>query len=183
MTTRVMLYPIQPADYLRGEQLSDSRHELVNGEIFAMVGATAAHNLISGNIFGILHQHLKGQPCRSYISDMKVKVADNFYYPDVMVDCSPLADDALFCETPIVLIEVLSASTKAYDKTHKLQQYQQIATLQEYVMIEQDCVRIELVRRHEQWTPCWYGLGDQLTLQSIGLTLSVAEVYDRIQYG
>ena len=171
-------YRLNEQEYLQGELQSQIKHEFIEGEVFAMVGASASHNLISGNIFAELRAHLKAKPCRAYINDMKVRIADNYYYPDVLVDCSQISNDAYFVETPILIVEVLSASTKNYDKTFKLQQYKNIPTLQEYVMIEQDRQLVEVVRRLDGWQPHYYELGDTFILQSVGLTLSVADVYD-----
>lgn len=94
---------------------------------------------------------------------------------------SDLADDAYFAETPILIVEVLSAFTKSYDKTFKLQQYKKISTLQEYVMIEQNEAIVEVVSRLDHWQARYYGLGESFTLQSVGLTLSVAEIYERVK--
>lgn len=174
-------YHLTEQEYLQGELQSQIKHEFVQGEVFAMVGASSAHNLVSGNIFAELRTHLKGRPCRPYINDMKVKVADNFYYPDVVVDCSDISNDAYFVETPILIIEVLSASTRNYDKTFKLQQYKQIPTLQEYVMIEQDTQLVEVLSRLDGWQPHYYESDKSFILQSVGLTLPVAEVYDGIK--
>ncbi len=168
-------------EYLQGELYSQIKHEFVAGEVFAMVGASASHNLISGNIFAELRSHLKGKPCRPYINDMKVKIAKNFYYPDVVVDCSDISNDAYFVETPILIVEVLSASTKNYDKTFKLQQYKNIPTLQEYVMIEQETQLVEVVSRLDGWQPHYYELGESFILQSVGLQMSVADVYDGLK--
>lgn len=173
-------YRLNQQEYLQGELNSDIKHELVNGEVFAMVGASSAHNLISGNIFADLRLHLKAKPCRPYINNMKVKIEDNFYYPDVVVDCSQIANDAYFVETPILIIEVL-ASTKSYDKTFKLQQYKKIPTLQEYVMIEQDTQLVEVLSRLDNWQPHYYEAGEDFILQSVGLKLAVADVYDGLQ--
>lgn len=168
-------------EYLQGELYSQIKHEFVAGEVFAMVRASASHNLISGNIFAELRSHLKGKPCRPYINDMKVKIAENFYYPDVVVDCSDISNDAYFVETPILIVEVLSASTKNYDKTFKLQQYKNIPTLQEYVMIEQETQLVEVVSRLDGWQPHYYELGESFILQSVGLQMSVADVYDGLK--
>lgn len=173
---------IDAQQYIQGELNSTIKHELINGEVFAMVGASAVHNLISLNIAGALHQHLKGKPCRPYMNDMKVRIAENFYYPDVLVDCSKLSSNMYFVETPILLVEVLSASTKSYDKTFKLQQYQLIPTLQEYLMVDQDRQLVELRSRLDDWQPQYYEMGDELMLQSVGLKLSVADVYDGIDF-
>ncbi|ONG38723.1 hypothetical protein BKE30_11175 [Alkanindiges hydrocarboniclasticus] len=173
-------YHLTEQEYLQGELQSQTKHEFVHGEVFAMVGASAGHNLISGNVFAELRAHLKGKSCRPYINDMKVKIAQNFYYPDVVVDCSQISNDAYFVETPILIVEVLSASTKMYDKTFKLQQYQQIPTLQEYVMIEQETQLVEVLSRLDGWQPHYYEPHESFILQSVGLTLLVADVYDGI---
>lgn len=174
-------YQLNEQEYLAGELQSAIKHEFVVGEVFAMVGASSAHNWISLNIASALRTHLKGKPCRPYINDMKVKVAKDFYYPDVVVDCSDISNDAYFVETPILIIEVLSASTRKYDKTFKLQQYKQIPTLQEYVMIEQETQLVEVVSRLDGWQPHYYELDKTFILQSVGLTLSVADVYEGIK--
>lgn len=175
-------YRLNEQEYLTGELNSDIKHELIDGEVFAMVGASSAHNLISLNIAGELHTHLKGKPCRPYINDMKVRIAENYYYPDVLVDCSEIANDAYFVETPILIIEVLSASTKSYDKTFKLAQYKKIPTLQEYVMIEQDRQLVEVISRLDDWQPHYYEIDEEFILQSVGLKLAVADVYDGIKW-
>ncbi|WP_368570969.1 Uma2 family endonuclease [Acinetobacter haemolyticus] len=179
--TTVNKHRLNEQEYLQGELNSQIKHEFVAGEVFAMVGASASHNLISGNIFAELRSHLKGKPCRPYINDMKVKIAENFYYPDVVVDCSDISNDAYFVETPILIVEVLSASTKNYDKTFKLQQYKNIPTLQEYVMIEQETQLVEVVGRLDGWQPQYYELGESFILQSVGLQMSVADVYDGLK--
>ncbi len=145
--TFVKKYHLSEQEYLAGELSSSVKHECVAGETFAMVGASSAHNLISLNIASQLRLHLKGTPCHAYINDMKVRVAGDYYYPDVLVDCSQISNDAYFVETPILIVEVLSASTKTYDKTFKLQQYKKIPTLQEYVMVEQETALVEVVSR------------------------------------
>ncbi len=174
-------YHMSEQDYLHGELQSQIKHEFIDGEVFAMVGASSAHNLISGNVFAELKIHLKGKPCRPYMNDMKVRIDGNYYYPDVLVDCSDIADDAYFVQTPILIVEVLSESTKQYDKTFKLQQYKNIPTLQEYVMIEQNNALVEVVSRLDGWQAHYYGLGESFMLQSVGLKLSVVDVYEGVK--
>lgn len=175
-------YIFSEEQYLASELQGSIRHEFVEGEVFAMVGASSAHNFISLNIASELRTHLKGKPCHPYINDMKVRIDGNFYYPDVLVDCSEISNDAYFVETPILIIEVLSTSTKNYDKTFKLQQYKRIPTLQEYVMVEQESALVEVLSRLDGWQPHYYELGENFVLQSVGLTLSVAEVYEGIRF-
>jgi Uma2 family endonuclease len=172
---------ISEEEYLQGEASSEIKYEYIDGYVYAMSGAKAAHNRIAGNIHAAFHAHLKGKSCQPYISDMKVKVGSKYFYPDVLVDCSNITDDSTFTESPTILVEVLSKSTRRMDETTKRVAYMQIETLQEYVLVEQDIVDIEVVRRSHGWLPEHYYLGDEITLASINLTISVEEIYDRIQ--
>lgn len=170
---------VSEADYLEGEKISDIKHEYMDGDVYAMSGAHANHNYLAGNLHTALNVHLKGKPCRPFTSDMKVKIGHNYFYPDVFVDCSDV--DGYFTETPTLIIEVLSKSTRRMDETTKRMMYLQIPTLLEYVLVEQDIVRIEVARRSEGWQPMRYFLGDDIRFESVGLTLSVADIYDRVK--
>ena len=170
---------INETEYLAGEKISDVKHEYIDGYVYAMSGAHANHNRISMNLSVAFANHLKGKPCQPYASDMKVKIGSKYFYPDVLVDCSDVDD--YFTESPIILVEVLSKSTRRMDETTKRLIYLQIPTLQEYVLIEQDFVKIEIVRKNENWQPMRYYLGDELTFESIGLTLTVEEIYQRVK--
>lgn len=112
-----------------------------------MAGAKASDNRITMSIATALSVHLKGKPCQPYSSDMKVKVGNNYFYPDVLVDCASIPDDSTFSTTPILIVEVLSKSTRQLDKTVKRHAYSSIATLQEYALVEQDVVEIELWKK------------------------------------
>jgi len=174
-------YRLSEQDYLAGEPNSPIKHEYIDGEVYAMAGASANHNLITGNIHGELRTHLKGKPCRPFASDMKVKIGSRYFYPDVLVDCAEYAGDDQFTETPTLIVEVLSKSTRRMDETVKRSSYSQIDSLQEYLLIEQDIVDVELVRRSNGWRSEHFFMGDQFTLESVGLTLSVSEIYDRVK--
>jgi Uma2 family endonuclease len=104
-----------------------------------------------------------------------------FFYPDVSVVCNDEQGDDYYTKAPIIIVEVLSKSTRRVDKTIKLQAYKSLESLQEYVLIEQDCIEIEICRRSANWFPARYYLGDEMTFESIGLTLSVAEIYQRVE--
>lgn len=173
---------ISEEEYLSEELLSDVRHEYIDGEVYAIVGAHKYHNLITGEMFRIFANHLLGKPCQPYASDMKVKIEKKFFYPDVMVDCSQ-EDTEYYVEKPSIIVEVLSKSTRRRDKTEKRLAYFQISTLQEYILIEQDFVEIEFWSRdHEnRWQQSVYYLGDDLTFEAIGLTVAVEEVYRQVQ--
>ena len=173
---------ITEQEYLEGELLSDIRHEYINGEVYAMVGAHKYHNQIVMTISNIFYNHLLGKPCQPYASDMKVKIDKKYFYPDVMVDCSNEETD-YFVEKPSIIVEVLSKSTRQHDKTVKRLAYFQIASLKEYVLIEQDFVEIEFWSRDENnyWQQLVYYLGDDIHFQSIDLTVSVEDIYRQVK--
>lgn len=174
-------HPISEAEYLAGEPLATVRHEYIDGDVYAMAGASVNHNRISMNIGSMFAVHLKGKPCQPYMSDLKVRVQGAYFYPDVVVDCSPLSGDAYYTEQPTILVEVLSKSTRRTDQVIKSNAYQLIASLQEYVLIEQDFVDVTVLRRSDGWRSRHYFMGDVFELASIGLTCAVADIYDRVQ--
>ncbi len=168
-------------DYLQGELKKKVKHELVDGCIFAMACASANHERIAGNIYRKFGNHLDGSPCEPFGSDMKVKAGSNFFYPDVIIDCHFDESQPYFTESPVIIVEVLSKATRKTDETVKLLSYITIPTLQEYVLIEQDYVDVQVIRRNESWLPRHYFLGDEITFETIGLTLPVEEIYSRVQ--
>ncbi len=172
---------VSEQDYLDGELLSDIKHEYIDGVVFAMSGASANHNVLAGNVFGELRNHLKGKPCRPFTADMKVKVGTKYFYPDVLVDCADFSGQDYFTQSPVLIVEVLSKSTQQYDKTLKLKSYLQIKSLQEYILIEQDKAEIQVLRRSQGWQPSYYFLGDTVSFESVGLSVSVEDIYDRVQ--
>lgn len=173
-------------EYLKFEQDGEIRHEYVAGQIFAMAGASEAHNLIVTNLIAILRPHLRGSSCRAFVSDMKVKVktqqADIFYYPDLVVTCDPNDSEKYFKTNPGLIVEVLSDSTETTDKREKRINYQTIESLQEYVLVSQDGIKVEIYRRdsNDNWTVETLGKNDDLTLDSVGLTLTMADIYEDV---
>ena len=180
MATAQQIAFVSEEEYLEGEKIAALKHEYVDGHIYAMAGAHSNHNVLSGNIHTAFNVYLKGKPCRAYMSDMKVRIGNGskYYYPDVLVNCPPV--NGYFTETPTIIVEVLSNSTRRIDETEKRLAYMQIETLEEYVLIAQDFVQIEVIRKSEGWKSAKYFLGDEVTLSSIGLTLSVEEIYDGV---
>lgn len=172
---------ISVEDYLTGELNSDIKHELIDGCVYAMAGASANHERISGNIYRKFGNHLENMPCEPFGSDMKLRINSNFFYPDVMVDCRFDNSEPYFTETPIIIVEVLSKSTRKKDTTLKFMSYINIPSLKEYVLIEQDFVDVQVFRRSEGWLAKHYFLGDEITFESIGLTLPVEDIYHRVQ--
>ncbi len=169
---------VSEQDYLEGELVTTFKNELIDGHIYPMADESARHNVLTGNFATALHMHLKSTSCQAYALRMKVKVGQNYFYPDVLVDCSDV--DGYFTETPTLIIEVLSKSTRKMDETTKRLLYLQIPTLLEYILVEQDIVRIEVARRSEGWQPMRYFLGDEIMLESVGLTLKVEDIYERV---
>lgn len=141
-------------EYLQLEQTSEIRHEYLGGQIFAMVGASEEHNLITTNIIALLRPHLRGSSCRAFVSDMKVKIeiekADIFYYPDIIVTCDPQDNERYFKTRPSLIIEVLSPSTEITDRREKFLHYQTLENLQEYVLVSQDEIKVEVYHKDAQ---------------------------------
>ena len=172
-------------EFLEWENAQETRHEFYRGEVFAMVGVRRVHALISGNQFAALKTHLKDTRCRAFTESVKVQVAnDALFYPDVFVTCDPqdLKTDMVF-RSPSLIVEVLSDSTQAYNRGLKFTAYRQLASLQEYVLIDPESRRVEVYRRNERQN---FELIDQtgnveLVLDSVGMRLAMAEVFDGVE--
>ena len=167
-------------DYLEGELISQIKHEYINGDVYAMAGASSNHNRLVANIMREFGVHLRNTPCEPFGSDMKVQVENNFFYPDVLVVCQHEANDYGVTDAPLIIIEVLSKTTRKLDHTLKRQAYQGLPSLLEYVVIEQDIVDIEVCRRSHHWQPEHFYLGDEVSFAAIDLLLPVTEIYDRV---
>jgi len=176
-------YKVQPLSeqaYLDGELVSDIRRELVNGAVYAMAGASTNHNRLVSSIVRELGVHLKNTLCEPFASDMKVQVGKDFFYPDALVVCDHEANDYGITDTPLIIVEVLSKSTRRIDHTLKRTAYQQVPSLQEYVVIEQDVVDVEVCRRKNHWQSEHFYLGDEVFFESIDYRVPVADIYDRV---
>jgi Uma2 family endonuclease len=181
MSVKTQLKPLTAEEYLEGEQHSDVRHELVGGQVYAMVGASNIHNQIALTLASTLRTHLRGAPCRAYMSDMKVRVGEDFYYPDVVVSCTAVAGTFHFVTDPVLIIEVLSPTTERQDRLEKRQAYQRLASLKEYVLIAQEKMQVEIYRRiAEGWELERCGQYDNLQLESVSLTLPLVDVYEDV---
>ncbi|WKJ89958.1 Uma2 family endonuclease [Methylomonas montana] len=172
-------------DYLQGEASAQIKHEYLDGEVWAMVGASDAHVSIAMNLAFLLKQALKDTPCRAYISDMKVNVAqaNAFFYPDVMVTCEPKdRDNRLFKQHPLFIAEVLSPSTEAFDRGAKFAAYRQLDSLQHYWLIDSQSQAIDCFERTEQgWLlHSFSSAGDRLPLSALDLTLDLSAIYDDV---
>ena len=172
---------MSPEEYLEGELVSEIKHEFIDGHVYAMAGTSKNHERICQNLSQAFGVHLKGSPCEPFSSEIKVKVGINFFYPDVLIDCDTDESDSYVTDSPVLIVEVLSKSTRRTDKTTKSVSYMNIPSLKEYVLIEQDFVDIEVLRRKDGWVPHHYFLGDEVTFESIDLNMPVEEVYERVK--
>ena len=173
------------SEYLAYEQASYKKHEFINGQAYAMAGASEDRNVISSNLVALIRPHLRGKPCRVFSSDMKLTIAsanNATYYPDVMVVCDRTDSDPYVKQKPCLLIEVLSPSTAMLDRREKLFNYQKLASLQEYVLVPQSEIKVELYRRDpEGWLVQSLSMGDSLQLQSIDLAIALSDIYEDVE--
>lgn len=171
-------------DYLEAEESSQIRHEYLNGQIFAMTGGSREHNLITGNIYNRLKNHLRGSQCQVFVADMKVRIErdDVSYYPDVVVTCNPQDKEKFFLTKPCLIVEILSPSTENIDRREKLMAYRRIEELQEYLIVSQDNVEVEVYRKDERgnWTRQIIGKNDPIDLTSVNLQLAMTEIYEDV---
>lgn len=173
------------AAYLAGERDGAVRHEYVSGQAYAMAGASARHNRIAGNIFARLNDHLDGAECEPFISDMKIRVApDLFYYPDVVVTCDPPGGDPYFRTAPRLIIEVLSPTTERIDRHEKLAAYQNCPNVEEYALVSQEGMMIEMHRRSSGgwWTEIYIAPEEACAFASVGLTLRLSDIYRNVRF-
>lgn len=167
-------------DYLDSEINSPVKREFINGDVYAMAGASTNHNRIVANFVSEFRFALKNTPCETFASDMKVQVSNDFFYPDSLVVCNHEGNDDGITDSPLIIVEVLSKSTRQVDHTLKRNAYQSLPSLLEYVVIEQDLVDVEVCRQKNHWQSEHYYLGDEVFFEAIDLSLSVAEIYDRV---
>lgn len=176
---------ITVAEYLKGERLAETKHEYVDGEIYAMAGESRRHNRITAN-FIRLFSNLPNPKCESYFEGVKVQAnRSTFYYPDVLITCEiEKEDDNYIIKFPCLIIEVLSPSTASTDKREKLIAYKLIESLQEYAIVWQDEMRIELHRRQNNgWLTFFYTQPeDEVEFSSINFHTTVAEIYRNIKF-
>lgn len=172
------------AEYLAWEREQRGKHQLIDGEVYAMAGGSPRHNRLCANVLRELGTSLRGGPCGPFTSDQKVHVptSGNFVYPDVTVICGPLElhDDSDAVVNPATIVEVLSKSTESYDRGDKWKDYQTIPSLADYVLVSQRIPRIEHFRRGADgaWTYRVAGPGGRLELAN-GAVLAVDEIYER----
>ncbi len=178
---------ISPEEYLKLEELSQIKHEYIQGETCAMAGASDAHVTLSVNLVSLLRNHVRGSGCRAYMSDMKVRIESRniYYYPDVMVTCDE-RDKAFqsFKRYPCLIVEVLSNATEGFDRGDKFADYQNLETLQEYMLISQKRQRVECFRRNVEglWVLYSYTEGSEIHLASVDFRASMDAIYEDVTF-
>ncbi|TWT98810.1 Uma2 family endonuclease [Neorhodopirellula pilleata] len=188
MSTASHFQPISVRDYLDGEQQAKRKHEYVAGDIYAMAGGTVQHNRIASNATGALFAQLRGQRCQVFNSDMKVRVrlssGTRFYYPDVSVVCQPNPPSETFQDAPVVIIEVVSDSTRRTDEYEKREAYLSIDSLCVYVLIEQNAALALVYRRADSGfdREVIQGARSVILLPEIGCELALEDVYQNVEF-
>lgn len=172
------------AEYLKAEEASSEKHDFISGDVLAMAGGTIEHAALAAAISGELRTALRSKRCRVFSADLRVRVdsTDATFYPDVSVVCGTVEaspDDRLSVMNPVVLVEVLSETTEAYDRGVKAAHYRRLASLREYVLVSQSEKRIEVQRRNEHgiWELHFYGPGENAELTSLSVRVAVDSVY------
>ncbi|RKU19766.1 hypothetical protein C6501_01060 [Candidatus Poribacteria bacterium] len=180
---------LTPEEYISFERKATTKHEYLKGQIMAMSGASFAHNFIMLDTATQLNIQLMGGRCQVAASDMRVKVTqtDSYFYPDIVIFCGePISEDNNFDTllNPTLIIEVLSPSTETYDRGRKFEEYKQIESLQEYLLVSQNQIRVEhYCHQKTEWLKREYKeLNDVVLLRSIGCELRLQDIYSRTEF-
>lgn len=186
---RAELNYISQEEYLAAERLATNKHEYYKGEIFAMSGARIAHNMIFKNTFVDIANKLKGKKCQPYGSDLRIHIPSNtlYTYPDISIICGEIdtLDDTFDTATnPSVIIEILSESTRNYDKGGKFTLYRAIESLQEYILIDSESVMVEKFIRNadNSWQLTEYmTLEQKFSIATLAIELQLADIYNNVK--
>jgi Uma2 family endonuclease len=178
---------ISVEDYLAGEEISPVKYEFVYGEVYAMAGTSDNHNRIVGSIYAALLNHLRNSSCEPFMGDIKVRVSPHvYYYPDVLVSCEENPESPYFRNEPILIVEVISPSTQEIDRREKLLFYQQMPSVREYVVVEQQKMHVEIHRRQTdgRWITYYFNQNadEEVEFQSVELTMTLGEIYRRVKF-
>jgi Uma2 family endonuclease len=171
---------VSVSEYFEGEQQSEIRHEYIDGQVYAMGGASDRHGLIVTAMSLLFGQRAREKRCQLFIADMKVRLKisgqDIFYYPDLLLSCEPTDRETYFRQAPCLIVEVLSESTERIDRREKMLAYQTLPSLQEYLLVAQDDRQVEVYRRRNEWKPEIINDG-QFHLDCLDLSISIDDVY------
>ncbi|MEA1969699.1 MAG: Uma2 family endonuclease [Thermodesulfobacteriota bacterium] len=176
-----------PEEYLAFERSSEIKHEYFDGELFAMVGAKKSHNLINANLTTNLVTQFRadGSTCRVFSNDMRVRVLKNgkYTYPDIVIACGDMEFEDHELDTllnPIVIIEILSASTEAYYRGVKFQHYRLIPSLQEYILVSQHACLVEKFVRNNDGTWSYFSyeeMEERLNIDAVTCEVPLSDIY------
>ena len=177
-------------EYLEAERNAEQKHELMNGKIITMSGASLKHNKIVANLIGTIHPFLNGKPCDVFPSDLRVGVIsiNSFTYPDVTIVCDKpelLDDNFDTLLNPAVIIEVLSPSTESYDRGNKFFTYQQILSLKEYILVSSTSFLIHTITKKDDGLWKFETIADlaaSLTIQTIEQQILLSDIYDNVNF-
>jgi Uma2 family endonuclease len=173
-------------EYLAWEAGQQERHEYWDGEVVAMSGGTKKHNRVAINWVQQLNAAIGDRDCEVYINDVKVQVQANrkYFYPDVVVTCDTGDQDTQLVHYPCLIVEVLSPSTEAVDRGAKFTYYRRFTTLREYILIQPTQPIVEVFSRNQadKWELAEYGMDDVIHLESIGCSIAVKDLYDRVTF-
>lgn len=189
MTAGKKLKYLTVEQYLSSEAQAGVRREYVDGQVFAMTGATRRHNVIVGNLYSTIRGHLKGSPCEAYIEAVKARIeaANCFYYPDVMVACDKYDSKSVYTDSPVLVVEVLSPTTASTDRREKRVNYMKLKSLQELVFVHQGKRLVEMQRRNAEgdWDVIKLLAQDELILESLPngvLTIPLPAIYENVDF-
>lgn len=172
--------------YLAWEAEQSTKHEYHDREVFAMAGASDAHVTVAGNVYMALRNHLRGSPCSVFISDMKLRVEEDnaFFYPDVFVTCADSDRGQSHSKSaPVLVVEVLSPATSAYDRGAKFAAYRKLPTLREYALIDPERLSLDLFRREgdsKRWVLHPIEAGGHVEWASVGLQVPLEALYEDV---
>lgn len=171
-------------EYMEGELHSEIRYEYVDGQVYAMGGASDRHGLIVTALAFALTPAARKKHCQLFTSAMKLRlnIADKtvFYYPDLLLSCALDDREPYFCSRPCLIVEVLSDSTERIDRREKLLAYQTLASLQEYVLVAQNARRVEIYRRANDWQAEYFNAGE-IPLDCLESSVSVDAIYADVE--
>jgi len=177
-------------EYLEAERKATCKHELMNGKIITMTGASLKHNRIVSNLIGSINPFLKGKSCEVFPSDLRINIptTNSFTYPDLTIVCGKpelLDDEFDNLLNPVVIIEVLSPSTESYDRGNKFFTYQQIPSLKEYILVDSTACNIQTIVKKDDGLWQFDTISDNtssIIIQSISQTILVSDVYDGVEF-
>jgi Uma2 family endonuclease len=178
---------MSPEAYLKAEQDSLIKHEYRQGLVYAMAGASNTHVSIAVNLVAMFRNHVRGSGCRVYTADTKVHIESvkTYYYPDVAISCDQRDRELKdFLRHPCLIVEVLSDTTEAFDRGDKFNDYRNLESLQEYVLVSQTRKRVECFRKNAegQWVLYPYSDADEMHLASVDFRCAIADIYEDVDF-